>query len=247
MRVALIGYGKMGKMIEAYALEAGHKVVAKIDPFAAGASHAQISRDSLGNADVAIEFSTPKSAVANIEAALAVGTPLVVGTTGWLGDLEKVGKMVAERQASLVYGANYSIGVNLFYKIVAEACKIMNGQGLYDVGGFEAHHNQKADSPSGTAKSLAKIVLANIDSKKRLVSESLTDRRPDKEEFHFSSLRLGSVPGTHSIIFDSSADSIELTHTARSREGFARGALKAAEWLAASGRKGLIPVEETLF
>lgn len=244
MKIALVGYGKMGKMIEGIALEKGHRVVAKIDPFAEGASHSSVDASALDGADAAIEFSTPQTVLGNISAVLGAGKPLVVGTTGWLGRLEDVRAMVDAAKGTLVYGANYSIGVNLFYRIVAEAARLMDGFPQYDVAGFEAHHNQKADSPSGTAKALAAIILERVGRKKELVGDCLAERRIAPSELHFASLRVGAVPGTHSVLFDSGADTIELSHVARSREGFARGAVMAAEWLLSSGRAGLIPVDE---
>jgi 4-hydroxy-tetrahydrodipicolinate reductase len=244
MKIALIGYGRMGKMIEGIAKAKGHEIVSTIDPVAPGASHAKICAEALAGAQVAVEFSIPQTVVGNIEAALKLGVPLVVGTTGWLGRLEEVRAMVDSAKGRLVYGANYSIGVNLFYKMVAEAARLMNGFPMYDVGGFESHHNQKADSPSGTAKSLAAIILRNIERKKTLVGDCLAERKIEPSELHFASLRLGAVPGTHTIAFDSAADTIELTHTARNREGFAAGAVMAAEWLLSSGRVGLVPVED---
>jgi 4-hydroxy-tetrahydrodipicolinate reductase len=244
MKIALIGYGRMGRMIEGIAKEKGHQVVSSIDPVSPGAGFAEISSEALSGAQVAIEFSTPKAAVGNIEAALKLGIPLVVGTTGWLGRLDEVRAMVERNGGRMVYGSNYSIGVNLFYKIVEEAARLMNGFPMYDVGGFEAHHNQKADSPSGTAKSLAAILLRNIERKKTLVGDCLAERKIEPSELHFASLRLGAVPGTHTVSFDSGADTIELTHTARNREGLAAGAVMAAEWLLSSGRTGLVPVEE---
>jgi len=244
MKIALIGYGRMGRMIEGIALEKGHQVPVKIDPLAKDATHASISAQSLEGIDVAVEFSTPQTVMGNIASALEIGTPLVVGTTGWLGRLEEVRALVEKRKGRLVYGANYSVGVQLFYKIVAEAARLMDGFPQYDVAGFEAHHNQKADSPSGTAKTLASIILSNVKRKKALVGDCLAERKPDPAELHFASLRVGSVPGTHTVMFDSLPDTIELSHVARSREGFARGAVMAAEWLLASGRSGLIPVDQ---
>ncbi len=244
MKIGLVGYGRMGKMIEAAAREEGHDIVSRIDPFSPDANHTEISPLALNDVDVVIEFSTPASVIANIEKIIKLGKPLVVGTTGWLGRLEEIRAMVDSAGGRLVYGANYSVGVNLFYKMVREAARIMNAFPFYDVAGFEAHHNQKTDSPSGTAKSLADILLSTIERKKRLEPNCLAERKIEPEELHFPSVRLGSVPGTHSIFFDSSADTIELTHRARNREGFARGAVMAAAWLLSGERKGLIPVED---
>jgi 4-hydroxy-tetrahydrodipicolinate reductase len=234
----------MGRMIAAAARDRGHEVAAIVDPQASDADYPAFCPEAAAKADMAIEFTMPSQAVDNIRAILGVGLPGVIGTTGWHGRLEEVRGLVKAADGRLVYGSNFSIGVNLFYAIVAEAARLMDGFPQYDVAGFEVHHAQKADSPSGTAKALAAIVMERVKRKRVLLSETLADRRPAPEELHFTSLRAGSVPGTHSVIFDSPYDSIELTHTARTREGFARGAVMAAEWLAASPRRGLIPVEE---
>jgi 4-hydroxy-tetrahydrodipicolinate reductase len=244
VNLMLVGYGKMGKMIETVAKEKGHQVVSIVDPLAPGAGHAAIGPEAVKGADLAIEFTAPSSAFANIESLLSLGLPVVVGTTGWLGRLEEARALVEAKKGLLVYGANYSIGVNLFCKIVAEAARLLDGFPQYDAAGFELHHAQKADSPSGTAKAIAKILLDRLERKTSIQSETLAERRPRPEELHFASLRVGSVPGTHTVLFDSAFDTIELTHTARTREGFARGAVMAAEWIMASGRKGLVPVEE---
>ena len=237
MNIALVGYGKMGHMIEAAALERQHRIVAYADPvaFAAGGSDRGFAsvQEMLASGiqiDVAIEFTRPDTAVPNIERLVQARLPVVVGTTGWYGALPDISKLVADHKASLLWSSNFSIGVQLFFRIASAAAKLFNEYEEYDVGGFEAHHNKKADSPSGTAKTLVERVLKELDRKKTPVYDTL-NRPPRPEELHFPSLRMGSVPGTHSLFFDSTADIIELTHTARSREGFARGAVRAAEWL----------------
>ncbi len=237
MNIALIGYGKMGHMIEAAALERQHRIIAYVDPvaFAAGGSDKGFPsvREMLASrnqVDVAIEFTRPDTAVPNITELVKAHIPVVVGTTGWYGALPEINRLVTETRASLLWSSNFSIGVQLFFRIASYAAKLFNEYEEYDVGGFEAHHNKKADSPSGTTKTLVERVLKELDRKKTPVYDTL-DRPPGPEELHFPSLRLGSVPGTHSLFFDSTADTIELTHTARSREGFARGAVRAAEWL----------------
>lgn len=166
----------------------------------------------------------------NIEALLPLKLPLVVGTTGWNDKREEVEKLAIKDGSFIFHAANYSIGVNLFYKIVAQAAKLVSNYDEYDCALWEAHHTKKLDSPSGTALEIAQIVLDNMPSKKTIVTEAFHDR-PKKEELHVSSTRLGSVPGTHTMFFDSSADTIELTHTVRNREGLAMGAVRALEWL----------------
>ena len=236
MKISLIGYGQMGKMIESCALERGWEVVSRIDPFAVDADVKHIEPAALQEADVAICFTSPTAALDNIQQVLDCKIPLVMGTTGWNEYLPQVRQWVNQAGVGMVYSSNFSLGVNLFFRMVQEAAKIMNHFDLYDVAGFEAHHRLKQDSPSGTGITIANILLHNIARKNTLVTERL-DRKPQLDELHFGSLRLGSIPGTHSVIFDSEFDSIELTHSARTRKGFAVGSLIAAEWLL--GKQGL--------
>jgi 4-hydroxy-tetrahydrodipicolinate reductase len=244
MKIALVGYGKMGKMIEQIAVSCGHEIAAIVDP--AGKNTAKTIGDAnLDSTDVAIEFTQPAQAVNNIIALTQKKIPVVTGTTGWLDHMDEVEKAVKNTESALLWASNFSIGVNLFYKIAWYAAQLADNFPEYDVGGFEAHHNKKLDSPSGTAKTLAEGVLSRIDRKKKIVWETL-DRKPLDEELHFPSLRLGSVPGTHSLFFDSSADTIEITHTARSREGFASGAVRAAQWLITEKRQGIFTIEDML-
>jgi len=231
MKIALVGYGRMGKMIETAALERGHRIVALVDPMAPeGTAFADVAGADLSAADVAVEFTRPDTAAANIRALAQKHLPTVVGTTGWLDQLEDIAREVRGASSSLLWSSNFSLGVNLFYRIAAYAAALADPFAEYDVGGWEAHHNKKADSPSGTARTLVEKVLAAMTRKSTPVYDAL-DRPLRPEELHYASLRVGTVPGTHTLIFDSSADSIEITHTARSREGFARGAVRAAEWL----------------
>jgi 4-hydroxy-tetrahydrodipicolinate reductase len=261
MNIALIGYGKMGVMVESVARERGHTVVAKVDPFAfAGGSKDPIlyadiaSAAKLADADVAVEFTRPDTALGNIKALSQRKLPTVVGTTGWHASLPAVEALVRESGSALLWSSNFSLGVNLFYRIAAYAARLADPFAEYDVGGWEAHHNKKADSPSGTAKTLVERVLAEMTRKKTAQWETL-DRPPAPEELHYPSLRLGSIPGTHTLFFDSPADTIEITHTARSREGFARGAVRAAEWLVCCpgpgapgvpSRKGVFTMDDAL-
>jgi 4-hydroxy-tetrahydrodipicolinate reductase len=246
MKIALIGYGKMGKMIEQIACSCGHEIAAIVDPAAAGKNIAKtIGEANLESADAAIEFSQPSQAVNNIIALTQKKIPVVTGTTGWLDRMDEVEKAVKSSGNSLLWASNFSIGVNLFYRIAWYAAALADNFPEYDIGGFEAHHNKKLDSPSGTAKTLAEGVLSKVGRKKKIVWETL-DRKPLDEELHFPSLRLGSIPGTHSLFFDSSADTIEITHTARSREGFASGAVRAAQWLTAEKRQGIFTIDDML-
>jgi 4-hydroxy-tetrahydrodipicolinate reductase len=237
MKIAIIGYGKMGKMIEQTARAQGHEIAAIVDPFAAdlpaGISVSKnIAQANLNNIDAAIEFTQPSTAVENIIALAQKKIPTVTGTTGWHERMGEITQAVEAAGSSLLWASNFSIGVNLFYRIAWYAAELANNFPEYDVGGFEAHHNKKLDSPSGTAKVLAEGVLSKIDRKNKIVWETM-NRKPEADELHFPSLRMGSVPGTHSLFFDSTADTIEITHTARNREGFASGAVLAAKWLSA--------------
>ena len=235
MKIAIIGYGQMGKMIENCALEQGDEVVSTIDPFNKSAKFSAIDQKSLAQADVAICFTHPESALENIRLVLDCKTPLIMGTTGWLEHIEQVREMVTEAQVGMLYSSNFSLGVNLFFRMVAEAAKTIDPFDFYDVLALESHHRLKKDSPSGTALTLGDMLLDNMTRKKRLVTERL-DRRPEEDEIHFASVRGGSIPGTHQVIFDSEFDSIELTHRARNRKGFAMGSLMAAKWIV--GQKG---------
>jgi len=250
MNIALIGYGKMGKMIEQAAVAQGHSITVIVDPFAANTSNSvQIAKTiadaDFNSVDAAIEFTQPDTAAANIFALAERKIPAVVGTTGWHDRIGEITAAVGKAGSSLLWASNFSIGVNMFYRIAWYAAELANIFPEYDIGGFEAHHNKKIDSPSGTAKVLAEGALSRIDRKKKIVWETM-NRKPEAEELHFPSLRMGSVPGTHSLFFDSGADTIEITHTARSREGFASGAVRAAEWLCLNNRRGVFTVDDMM-
>ncbi|MDR0623623.1 MAG: 4-hydroxy-tetrahydrodipicolinate reductase [Treponema sp.] len=243
MRIALIGYGKMGKMLEAAARAGGHTVTAVVDPQGAeplSLTGARIYKrldevENLAEAGAALEFTRPDRAVENLKALAKRKIPTVTGTTGWYDRLDEVKAAVGEAGSSLIWASNFSLGVNLFYRIAWYAARLADPFPEYDAAGFEAHHNKKADSPSGTAKTLVAGVLARMKRKQKPVWDTL-NRPPAPEELHYPSLRLGSAPGIHTLIFDSPADTIEITHTARGREGFAAGALLAAQWLTGDGQ-----------
>lgn len=228
MKLALIGYGKMGKMLEKLAPEYGFEVAVILD-VADNVNGAGITRERFAGVDAAIEFSTPEAAVANATALAGIGVPVVIGTTGWLGEIDKVKAAVEVGDSAAVWSPNYSVGVNVFFRLVAEAAKLLAGQAEYGAYAWEIHHDEKKDAPSGT-------LLKLVDEMKKAGYGRGID---------VASNRAGRVPGTHEIGFDSAADTITLRHTARSREGFARGALQAAKWVV--GKKGFYEFSETLF
>lgn len=236
MKIALVGYGKMGHMIETAAKKRGNIIPVMIDSYAEDATLKTSNADEIASAvdasgvDGIIEFTHPDAVMNNIKALLPLGIPLVVGTTGWTSQLDFVKKLTKDTNSSLFYAANYSIGVNLFYRIVEKAASLIKDYDEYDTAIWEAHHNQKVDSPSGTALEIARRIMAINESKTEVVGDSF-HARPQKNQLHVSSTRIGSVPGTHTVYFDSPADTIELTHTARNREGLALGAVRAMEWL----------------
>lgn len=228
MNLAIVGYGKMGRMIERTAAGRGHAVVARFD-IDNNLNGEGLTPESLAGVDAAIEFTTPGTVLENIRRLVALKVPVVVGTTGWYEKLEEVRDSVNASGGSLVYGANFSIGMNLFFRIVGEASHLFAGHSEFDPFLVEHHHKFKKDAPSGTA-----IVIANH------MRQAYGDRTPDAV-----AIRAGYVPGTHEVGFDSEADTITLTHTARSREGFASGAVLAAERIA--GKKGFYEFSELLF
>lgn len=240
MNIALIGYGKMGRMVEEAAIARGHTIVVKIS---STGSVKELGAKSLSQADVCIDFSHPNCILDNIQKVISLGKNLVVGTTGWYEHIDAVKKSVSKSNIGFLYSPNFSIGVHLFLGIVEEAAKLIDSFDEYDVGVFEAHHNQKADSPSGTAKALTDVLLKRMKRKKEIAHDAVQGKiSPDV--LHVSSVRCGSIPGTHTVFFDSPADTITVSHQARSREGFARGAIIGAEWL--QGKKGFYSIEDLI-
>ncbi len=230
MKIALLGYGKMGKVIERIALERGHKIVLKKDH--------DSSFEGLENADVAIDFSVPDSAVENISACLNKGIPVISGTTGWLTDYPKMVELCNAKNGSFIYGSNFSLGVNVFFELNEYLAKMMANLKQYKVSMEEIHHTQKLDAPSGTAITLAEGVIKHTD------YANWTLETPISNEIHIEAKRIENIPGTHSIFYDSEVDQIEIKHTAHSREGFALGAVVAAEWLV--GKKGVFTMKDVL-
>lgn len=236
MRLALIGYGKMGKEIERLALERGWSIDLRIDIDTPPVM--QIQRKKV---DVVIHFAHAKTIVEDLIPWAEVRKPIVVGTTGWQEQLPKVKALVKKNRIGLIYASNFSLGVNIFFHLVQTAAQIMNRFTDYDAFIHEIHHKNKLDSPSGTALSIGQIVLKHLRRKKELFNETAHGKiRP--EQLHISSTRSGSVVGTHVLAFDSAADMIELKHTAKNRSGLALGTLLAAEWIC--NKKGLYTMDD---
>jgi len=241
MRIGIIGYGKMGREIEAVALKRGHSAIS-IDPNS-DADFKDINAESLSQVDVCVDFTHPDVALANIRKVAALQKNIVVGTTGWYGDMNQVKRIVEKSGIGFIWSGNFSLGVNMFLKVIQLASSIIDKTPEYDVFGYEIHHNGKADSPSGTANMIAKLLTDSIKRKEKIVYDKL-DRKIRPDEIHFASVRGGSVPGTHVVCFDSVFDTIELRHTARTRQGFALGAVLAAEFI--KDKKGLFEIEDLM-
>jgi 4-hydroxy-tetrahydrodipicolinate reductase len=236
MKLALIGYGKMGKIIERIALERGHEIVSIIDID----NRDDFKSDAFKSADVAIEFTVPQVALDNYKQAFEAGVAVVSGTTGWADQQEKVKADVLKNGYTLFWSSNFSLGVNIFMAVNKYLAKIMNRFPEYNVEMTEVHHTQKLDAPSGTAITLAEGILDNIDRKTGWVKEI----QQNDNELAIKSIREGQVPGIHTIRYESFADIIEITHDAKSREGFALGAVLAAEFT--YGKKGFLGMNDML-
>jgi len=224
MKIALIGYGAMGQLLGRLAIEQGHEIALTLDVDDADRSVEDLV-NALRGRDVAIDFSVAGTVPKNAEACARAGVPIVVGTTGWLAHLADVQRMVTDHDGALVYGANFSVGVQVFYRIAAHAAELFRDLDSYDAFIEEAHHKRKRDAPSGTAVQVHKVVAEKLG-----------------REVPVTSTRAGYIPGTHRLGFDSAADQISISHVARSREGFAAGALMAASWIV--GRKGVYEFSE---
>ena len=230
MKIAILGFGKMGRIIEQFALERGHEVVLKVNID----NLEDLTIPNLQLADVAIDFSTPDSALSNIEICFAAHIPLVVGTTGWYGHLQEVKNKCEESNNTLLYASNFSIGVNVFFYVNKVLAKIMNRYPQYEVQVEEIHHTEKLDSPSGTAMTIAEGIISELDRKNEWVNELIDSGEElitKPNQLLIESHRIEDVPGTHTVIFSSEVDDIEFKHKAHSRAGFALGAVIAAEWL----------------
>ncbi|WP_395075699.1 4-hydroxy-tetrahydrodipicolinate reductase [Flavobacterium sp.] len=230
MKIALLGYGKMGKVIEKIALDRGHEIVLR--------KSSNSTYAGLSNADVAIDFSVPESAVCNISECFDTNVPVVCGTTGWLDHYNEMVSICKEKNGSFIYASNFSLGVNIFFELNDYLAKMMSKIDQYKVSMEEIHHTQKLDAPSGTAISLANGIIKNSTYK------NWTLNNPESSEIKIDAKRIENVPGTHSIFYDSSVDQIEIKHTAYNREGFALGAVIAAEWI--QNKKGVFTMKDVL-
>ncbi|WP_286761078.1 4-hydroxy-tetrahydrodipicolinate reductase [Salegentibacter sp. UBA1130] len=233
MKIALLGYGKMGKTIEEIALNRGHEIVLKIEE---DIDTYEINKMEI---DVAIDFSVPKAAFKNITTCFENNIPVVCGTTGWLDDYEKAVDICKKEDSAFIYASNFSVGVNLFFELNKKLAKMMNGMDDYAVEIEEIHHTQKQDAPSGTAISLAQQVIAENDKKNNWQLDHAA-----ADEIAIKAKRIEDVPGTHTVSYKSKIDSIEIMHTANSREGFALGAVIAAEWL--KDKQGVFTMQDVL-
>ncbi len=236
MNIALIGYGKMGKEVEAIALSRGHTIILKVS----SENATTYSVEELKKADVAIEFSTPEAVVRNINKCFEASVPIIVGTTGWHKNLDEVIQKCNEKNQTLFHASNYSIGVNLFFKLNEYLAKLMNKYPDYNASMEEIHHVHKKDSPSGTAITLANKIVENLEKKLKWVNESASE----ENELEIVSKRIDEIPGTHTVTYGSEVDEISITHIAHSRKGFALGALIAAEWT--KGKKGIFGMDDLM-
>jgi 4-hydroxy-tetrahydrodipicolinate reductase len=236
MNILLLGYGKMGRVIERIAATRGHQIVGKIDIN----NRHELANFTPQNTDVAIEFSAPEAALQNLKWSMTNGIPTVCGTTGWLEHRPRIEALCATHNSAFFYASNYSIGVNLFFRLNKQLARLIAPYQEYDVSMVEVHHTEKKDAPSGTAITLAEGIIDALPAK----TQWINDTKTTANEVPIVSLREGIVPGTHIIRYDSDVDTIEIQHIAHSREGFAVGAVVAAEWL--KGRRGVFGMDDLI-
>jgi 4-hydroxy-tetrahydrodipicolinate reductase len=233
MKIALIGYGKMGKTIERFALQRGHSITIRIDKD----NTDDIYSDAFKTSDIAIEFSVPETAFHNVSTALSLGVPVVCGTTGWLDKLDEIKQLCKKQKLAFIYSSNYSLGVNIFFYVNKKLAEVMKKYPEYAVSIEEIHHIHKKDAPSGTAVTLAEDILDQINLEKWSLSN-------EANSLHISAIREGEVPGTHSVMYENGIDAITIRHEAKSRDGFALGAVIAAEFT--QGKQGFYTMKEVL-
>ena len=236
MKIALIGYGKMGKAIEEVAIAKGHEIVLKIDV----QNNQEFTKENIERADVAIEFTGPHSAFENVKKCIELGIPVVSGSTGWLDKWIEIEAACKANNGCVVYSSNYSIGVNLFFEVNKQLAKLMAPYNDYDVSMVELHHTEKKDAPSGTAISLAEQILVNIGRKEKWVNSP----SQNVADLVITSERIDPAPGTHTVTYSSPIDTIEIVHAAHTRKGFASGAVLAAEF--ANKKNGIFTMKEVL-
>lgn len=236
MKIAIIGYGKMGKEIEQIANDRNHEIVLKIS----SKNLSELTTENLQKADVAIEVTNPDSAVENIKKCLLAKTPVTVGTTGWLDRYEEMTSLCKENDTAMLVASNFSLGVNIFFKVNKMLANIMNSQADYDCSITEIHHTHKKDKPSGTAITTAQGILENLNKK----STWTLDKNNKSDEIYIDAQREDEVPGTHTVKYESDIDILELSHIAKSRKGFALGAVVAAEYI--HNKKGIFTMNDVL-
>ncbi len=236
MKIALIGYGKMGKAIEEIAIQRGHEVIIRIGT----ANRHEMTKENLQRADAIIEFTRPEAARENVYDCLDAGVPTVCGTTGWNDGLAGAKLKALEHKTAFLWASNFSVGVNIFFEVNKLLASLMNTQPDYEISIEETHHTQKKDAPSGTAITLAEQIIDNIDRKEHWAKESTNDPK----QFPIIAHRIDNIPGTHKITYHSPIDDIEIIHTAHNRQGFALGAVLAAEFIA--GKKGVFEMKDVL-
>ena len=238
MKIAIIGYGAMGKEIETVAKENNIIITNIFDV------DTQLSENSQYDFDIAIDFSVPSSVLNNVKILAKHKKNIVIGATGWYSQIDEIKQIILENKIGCIWSANFSIGMQIFFKTLTVTTKLANHFKLYDTFISDIHHKNKIDSPSGTATRLGKIILENSNEKTTILTEQI-NRKISSEELHIAALRGGSIFGTHTVYFDSVADTIELTHRAKSRRGFAEGAVEAAKWI--SSKKGFYCFDDVLF
>lgn len=232
LNIALIGYGKMGKIVEQVALSRGHQVVAKIDP---KGPDCHLNGKTLEKAEICIDFSHPNSVLENIKILTELKKDIVIGTTGWYEHLSEAKKLVQKYSVGMFYSSNFAIGVNVFLKLVKQAAELMDPHEEFDVACIEWHHRAKVDAPSGTALAMGQEIVSTMQRKKKIVTA--LDKPLASDEVQIGSIRCGQIYGVHTVQFESPLESIVMTHTSKGREGFAQGAVRAAEWV--FGKKGI--------
>jgi len=240
MNAAIVGYGRMGKNIEKILKEKKMDIRSTIDNFSQESMFKELNNDSLKGCDVAIEFANSEGIIDRIKIYLDNNVNVVMGTTGWYDKSEEIKKLIGKK-IGFIWSGNFSLGVNIFFRIVRQSAKIFNKFTEYDPMLYELHHNQKKDSPSGTSKMITKILTEEMRGKTKVVEDKL-DRKIEENEIHSASVRGGYIPGIHTVLFDSPEDTVELKHSARNREGMARGAVMAALWI--NGKKGFFTIDD---
>lgn len=240
MKVAVVGYGRMGQNIKKILLNEKKITVVTIDKYNENADYDKLTHDSLSDVDVAIDFTFPNEVISNTKIYVKNNINVVMGTTGWYDKINEV-KNIVGKNIGFIWSGNFSLGVNIFFRIIKASAKLFNNFSEYDPLLYEIHHKQKQDSPSGTASMIAKILINELTNKKNIITDKL-NKKINEDEIHTASIRGGYYPGTHTVMFDSIVDTIELKHTARNRDGFANGSIAAAKWI--NGKKGFYSIDD---